>query len=358
MEWRDAQQYLNETGKMRNFDLIDTGYVRNECSDTYLYPDRCKSARKLVTDISNEKISMANASRPEANEMKRSQYRERAKSEAWREVYPLNNVDFDYAQYMRNVYNPYSLGFDNKPTIPGLRDNVLKLGNYASAILEHPTPSEGAEAGLTDVNPYNEELKEIKKMTGDFPLPYPTFRQDFPEEKYPTTDEHASSYFVQQGWCPTQITSETECRARQYRWSANPTKTTVPQGYEVVASTERTANEMPGETTTETQRQAKIEQTAAGTCFKPRFAYIDNSAKGSMIFKGLVPSMINDLFQFRPDQLIAPFPNRTIDAALPCIEDFRGGRRIARAGSSGDTLSTAVFVIALSALIIWYGLRR
>ena len=342
MEWRDSHDYLNETGKLRNFDLINTNYVRNECRDTYLYPARCSSARELVTEISNEKIAMVNANRPEANERARNQYANREKTEAWREIYPLNNVDFDYSQYTKNVYNPYSLGFDNKPTIPALRDNILKLGNYASAILEHPTPSEGAVAGLSDVNPYNEELKEIKKMTGDFPLPYPTFRQDFPEDKYPTTDEYASSYFMQQGWCPTRITTETECRARNYKWSPNPVKTKVPEGYDVVPATERTGQEIPGQTnTTETERQAKVEDPADGSCFKPRFAYIDNSAKGSMIFKGLVPSMVNDMLQFRPDQLIAPFPNRALDNSLPCIEDFQGGDDVSLtylAGAAGIVL--------------------
>lgn len=345
MDWVASQDHLNNTGKLRNFDK-GTAYIRGQCGNKYLYPDNCKNASNYITDINNEKASYIASSSTANNKSARDTYNDRQKNESWREVYPFNNTDFDYSQYIRNIYNPYSLGIDNMPTMTGLRDNVMKLGNYASAYLEHPTPSDGAKAGISDVNPYNEELLQIKRLTADFPLPYPTFRKDYPEEKYPTTNEYSSSYFLQNGWCPTRITTEAECKLRQYKWSPNLLLTTVPEGYDKVEGVERTTAIIPGQTTTETERLSKVDKPADGACFKPRFAYINNSSKSKTIFKGIIPGMVNDLAEFRPEQLIAPYPNQTLSNLLPCIEDFQVVYPI----------ESGILVIVII-MIIWYYIR-
>ena len=66
--------------------------------------------------------------------------------------------------------------------------------------------------------------KTYKKKLNN--LPYPSFRKDFPECKYPTTGKHSSSYFLKTGTCRTKIISEKKCKKKKYQWVKN--KLTFP----------------------------------------------------------------------------------------------------------------------------------
>lgn len=100
--------------------------------------------------------------------------------------------------------------------------------------------------------------------------------------RYPLDGTNSSSFYSQIGYCPTNITNQSECDSKGYQWTPNPLAQVIPSSFGNIA---------------------------AGTCMRGRYAYIDNKP-GLTIgqiknFKGLIPSLMNDMLDLSPDKIFA-----------------------------------------------------
>jgi hypothetical protein len=326
MEWRDSLNYLNTKNQLKNFDMNLGNYVSGNCSGiegTYLNPDKCGNARQYVQELVDRKIKDAQASQNTTAESARKELEDRKKNKGWKDTYPFNSHDFDYKTYVTNVFNPFSLGITNNPSMSTLIQNGTKMGNYIGALLTTPTPAEGTIPGISDINPNDTELSEIKKEYEKMPLPYPTFRKDYPEAMYPVEGRGASSYFLRMGNCPSSAKTKEECEARGYNWVDNP-PSEYPDNSDLIDKSIRSGQVQPINKT-DKEAEEDEQKPKKGKCFKPRFMYVNNEAKGHLNLKGLGPSVVRDIVNMNPDDFIASVNGYStpIGGALPCIEDFQ-----------------------------------
>ena len=110
----------------------------------------------------------------------------------------------------------------------------------------------------------------LKKSYDKFPLPYPSFRTDYPESEYSLTGERASSYFIKNGRCFTPHVDKQLCRDKGFEW---------------VPPAESFNKDSSGNSE---KRDDKI--PVLGTCYKPRYIYINNESIGFFGRNGLVMS--------------------------------------------------------------------
>jgi hypothetical protein len=238
----------------------------------------------------------------------------RTKNKDWKNIYPINNHDFNYKEYILNKYNPYKLGISNTPTIKNLMNSSIKLGDYNKAILFNPTPNKDAISGISDVNNSDifvqNELIKLKNNYDKMPYPYPSFKKDYPEKLYPTKGLNSSSYFMKVGECKTND-NKTKCIKKKFKW---------------VPNIESTINLKNINGFFKTNQNSKINKKIInGTCYKPKFIYLDNKAKGNNIsFNGLVSSLSNDIMSITPEKLMAIISGYRVGGGglLPCSEDF------------------------------------
>lgn len=225
-------------------------------------------------------------------------------------VYPWNNHDFDFSQYIYNKYDPDKLGFSDKGCVSTTIHDAAKLSNYSDALLTDPLPNNGSIAGIDDVDPGNDDLMEIKSNIADMSEPYPGFKKDYPEY-FPSrvTGQGASSYFVKTGHCPSKIDNIIDCKAKGYSWV--PNIETVPDSVKGFFK--------------------NLETPLAGKCYKPRYAFVDNTPQQTMPgMSGPVPSMFKNLEDMNPLTFasILEFgadPSGTF-VQLDCKEDFQGSK--------------------------------
>lgn len=222
-------------------------------------------------------------------------------------VYPWNNRDWDYKQFVKNRYDPEDvLKLRKGGSISDLINNIDILIKQIESLLTAPNPDGGSVAGITDQpssnNPNKQRFLELKRQISilssdpeknrnqiqalhdalnqiisnkgitskeyglglmqDGTFQKPPYEDSFFNKTL--TGESSSSYFIQTGFCKTKEANETECRRKKFRWIGD-------------------------------------------TCYKPKYIYINNSpgfkigrVKG---MKGLVPSIINDITQLNPDSI-------------------------------------------------------
>jgi len=358
----------------------DKAYIERECRKTlvvygkeYVDPARCDAAKLYV----KEKESYRSENNREAwetlEEMKKT-LNDRKEKKVWKDIYPLNNYDFNYAQVIKNELNPYTLGITNTIVMPRVVDNIGELRHYNDALLEKPFPSENTVAGTSDVTTDKQYQNEIVKIKGEYnnlPLPYNDFLKDYPEEKYPTRGLNSTSYFIKtSGFCPSKITTKEECEKAGLNWvESNPG---IPPEYnEVLDKLTSGVSELTGGITSKIKeyvpsvvsdqisgviqnvgsavvsdiKEAKEKASTSelksagvedpnkmtGVCLKPKFAYINNEAKGILQFRGLAPSSVKDIMSLSPDKLMSILSGQTVEGTgiIPCAEGFevRGNKR-------------------------------
>lgn len=251
-----------------------------------------------------------------ATEYKNQQHllKNRIKKKEWENIYPINNHDFNYKEYTLNKYNPYTLGISNNTSIANLVNSSMKLNKYNQAILYNPTPNMNSVSGVSDVNNSDpnvqNELEKIKQQYTNMPLPYPTFKEDYPENIYPTKGEYASSYFLKVGQCKTKDNQQ-NCIKKNLKWVPNKPNLQNIQSFFNLSKTKNNIKSLP----------KKINN---GNCYKPRFIYLNNKSKGSGILKGLTPSLFDDIMNITPERLMAIISGYSVGGGglLPCKEGY------------------------------------
>jgi hypothetical protein len=222
-------------------------------------------------------------------------------------VYPWNNRDWDYKQFVKNRYDPEDvLKLKKDGSISNLINNIDILIKQVESILTVPNPDGGSIAGVTDQpssnNPNKQRFLDLKRQISilsndpeknrnqiqalhdalnqiisskqitskeyglglmqDGTFQKPPYDDNFFNKSI--TGEASSSYFIQTGFCKGKETNENECNRKKFKWVGD-------------------------------------------TCYKPKYIYIDNSPGFKVgrvkSLKGLVPSIINDITQLNPDSL-------------------------------------------------------
>lgn len=286
-------------------------YRRRECNylNNIRTPGRCKAAYiyndKLNRFIENE----VNNSRTNTKKIQEKLLKDRIKNKEHKNIYPLVNHDFDYRTALAKKYNPFELGITNQPTINSLFKSPAQLVKFNEILLKKKFPNKSTVAGVDDVIEEDTRLKQIKGKYNEMneTLPYPSFHKDYPKCRYKTTGENSSSYFIRTGVCKTKIDNEPDCLSKEYTWYPNKPK--FPKIAKELISTKKNTNPV-----------VKV----SGTCYKPRFTYIDNSSKGFFGNNGLAPSMFSDIMNIAPEKLFEVLSGNSVEGGgiLPCTEEF------------------------------------
>ena len=100
---------------------------------------------------------------------------------------------------------------------------------------------------------------------------------------------------------------------------------------------------------TNRKKSQQAKKVIKGNCFKPRFSYINNHAKGFQNFKGLGPSFYNDVMSLTPEKLGAIMAGHTVDGTgmVPCPEGFHNYQR----GINKETFSIS-FISGLIIILV------
>ncbi len=225
-------------------------------------------------------------------------------------VYPWNNHDYDYQQFVKNNYTPTQMGISPEPCVDVTINDGLNLPNYALTALYDPIPKNSSQAGVDDVDPTNPDVTKIRNEYKKFKEPYPGFKKEYPEY-FPEglQGPYSSSYFVHTGYCPTKIKSESECTQKGYTWIPNPI--TLPE----------TTSEFFPELDT---------LSSMGGCQKPRYTYVNNkSGDITGTLQGIAPTIGKDVLELNPVSFINIFMTGSSPTGdftqLPCREGFTNG---------------------------------
>ena len=322
-------------------------YRRNECrrSNNRLTPGRCKAATKYANQANKFIKQTMNDSKTETDSSHVNLYNTRKMSKT-RDIYPINNHDFDYKTAMIKNHNIYKLGFTNQPTVSYLFKYPKKLRKYLNLLVNDPYPNKNTQPGVDDVLDTDRKRMYIKnkyKVIDNKP-PYPSFRKDYPECRFKTKGEHSSSYFVRTGVCKTKINNKTECERKKFNWVEN--KPIFPKMFKTMIKT---------------SKKAKPVTKLKGSCYKPRYMYIDNSSKDVRGRKGLQPSLFADIMDITPDKLFQILAGNSVDGGgiIPCPEDFVNyNSKVKEENNSENTKICLIMILLLSLIIYILVVRR
>ena len=300
----------------------DNNYQNSECDGwkNTKAPGRCAAAKEYRNELKQfVKDAIDEEQKSIPSEVKLME--ERIKNKEFQNIYPLMNYDFNYSTAFKKELNPYKIGITNEPTFGNFVDGTVKLKKYVDYMTTNPFPNDNTIPGITDTVIENNDKKKIinLKKIEDSKLPYPSFKKDYPECLYPTTGKHSSSYFIRSGTCPTKIVDKDTCINRGYEWVPEKAPPSYVKNYINTYDSDKNKNIPAPDTPKPPPPPEK------GNCFKPRFVYIDNSAKGILGLEGVVPSTFNELNSVRPDKLADMMAGYSIGGSgiVPCaIEEF------------------------------------
>lgn len=263
-------------------------YQYRECDFTEWIenPERCKAAKKYNKDL---ETYITEDLKESQKEFGASYDLHKNIPDIDTNIYPINNFDFNYKRHAKNTYNIYTQGITNRPTVNSLEKNTEKLSSFIDVLHKDEFIGDTTVSGVSDIIVDNKDLVYLKTRYNQLnsTLPYPSFRKDFPEDTYPTKGRYSTSYFLRNGNCSTSIKSEKECNNKGYTWT--------------------------------TKNNSNPE------CIKPRFMYLDNSAKSDNVDKrGLFSEMKDELNliskNFYNYQNEDPINLQKKIGLLPCID--------------------------------------
>ena len=104
-----------------------------------------------------------------------------------------------------------------------------------------------------------------------------------------------------------------------------------------------------------TSKKAKPVTKLKGSCFKPRYMYIDNSSKDVRGKKGLQPSLFADIMSITPDKLFQILAGNSVDGGgiLPCPEDFVNYNSQTKESNSIENRNICLIMILLLSLTVY-----
>jgi len=228
-------------------------------------------------------------------------------------VYPWQNYDWDYTNFVDNNYSARATGSSNSGS--AYIKNLRIFFKLFKAYIRDANPNQYSVAGGIDKNsdyPIYGCLGNNKKYCNVRQLVKNSDRQGKPYNDQffnrNTNGEYASSYFVRVGSCPRpDITDRDICAKMQYDWTNNIVESTLSN----------IGGGIPD-----------------GSCTQPRYAFINNQPgleiKTPSIrigsketpniklgkLKGYIPSVANDFLALTPDKLFSAFTGNSIKGYL------------------------------------------
>jgi len=335
------------TSPLKYTDLLNqynNKYQNDQCNqwDNIKTPGKCNAAKEYrneVTKFVQESIDEEQKS----IEYEKKLMNDRIKNEDHKNIYPLLNYDFDYKTAIRKELNPYKLNITNEPTFTKFVDSSLKLKNYIDYMGTIAYPNDNTVPGISDIVTENKDKLNIVKLKRieDNKLPYPSFKKDYPECLYPTTGKNASSYFINVGSCPTKIKDKNTCITRGYKWVTEKSAPSYIKNFINTYNPDDNKNIPAPDTPLPPPEPEK------GSCFKPRFVYINNKAQGIFGMDGIIPSMFNEINSIRPDKLANIMAGYNLGGSgiVPCsIEEF----------GINEKLNVSSILLLASLLVVLY----
>jgi hypothetical protein len=230
-------------------------------------------------------------------------------------IYPWNNYDWDYGNFIDNNYSVLATGATKGGSISDLFKNMRAFMKLVKGYISDPNPADSSYPGKMardgDV-PYFEctgntvdsegnrvsdpssitTCRAINKIKYSNPEKPPT-KDDF-LKKYKITGDKSSSYYVKVGSCPRpDLKTVDQCESKGYSWIPNIIDNIMDKMPFLSKKTHK-----------------------PGSCHQPRYAYINNSPGfkiGGVKFRGLVPSLANDFLALSPDKIVAAMEGKSID---------------------------------------------
>ena len=297
---------------LKNLQNRYSTYVQNECNwgKNIVNPSRCPAAPIYYKKLNDFIKDSYESSVKDTEKNQQKLLKERIEKKTYKDIYPIVNHDFDYKTAYKKRLNPYALNITNEPTINNLWKAPSKLLQFYDGLVKNRFPNNTTVAGIDDIILDDKKKVQIKNAyrTLDEELPYPSFRKDYPECRYPTTGKNASSYFIKVGKCKSTVKNKKDCLKKKFQWV--PNKQTFPKIAVDLASTKK--------------KTKSANKHILGACYKPQFAYIDNTSKGFYGQNGLAPSMFKDMLNISPDKLGDILAGNSIEGSgiIPCVEDF------------------------------------
>ena len=230
-------------------------------------------------------------------------------------IYPWNNYDWDYGNFIDNNYSVIATGASKSGSISALFKNMRAFMKLVKGYISDPNPADSSYPGKmardgdvayfecvgksvdSEGNPISDPqsiqtCQAINKIKYQQRLPPPT--KDKFLKKYKITGDKSSSYYVKVGDCPRpDLKTVEQCESKGYKWMPNILDNTMKKIPFLSKSTKMT-----------------------GSCHQPRYAYINNSPGfkiGGVKFRGLVPSLANDFMALTPEKILAAMEGKSID---------------------------------------------
>lgn len=220
-------------------------------------------------------------------------------------IYPWKNYDWDYGNHITNNYSPDATCAKTSPKIQQAYENAMAFSKLIDGMIADPIPN---KKSIASTKTRDSDYPSIKICDKDYKCTATqkvknSYKQAVPY-KDPFLDKNidginASSYYFRVGDCPrTDIKNKKKCEQMGYTWTPN------------ILS------------------KAMDSNSEAGSCFQPRYAFIDNSAKpffnGSNM-KGMIPSIANDLMALSPDKVLGAMSGSSISniySIQPCYQNI------------------------------------
>lgn len=261
--------------------------------------------------------------------------------------YPKNNYNYNYSGVVKNKYDPKKLGVNNGATISQFKHNIKQGTKFMDGLIIEPTPGPSDIAGITDIEIGDVEAANKSRDNFFKTPPYKKFRQDYPENKYPTSGIYSSSYFLQSGFCPVSIAkSKAECLAMDPKYLWMPNMISIPK------------LSMPF-FKKEANRQKDPE--SEGKCYKPRYSYINHASDSGML-DGLMPSVLGDVLDLNPGNFMNLLKDGYIEGndnggpprfeLLKCVEGFQSS--YVREYISKNIVISIIFLVIILVFYLYF----
>lgn len=263
-------------------------------------------------------------------------------------IYPWKNYEWNYGNYIDNNYSPLATGAKTEGSFSAMVNNLKALKKIGDGYLFTPNPGEKSFSGIfkngqkiefnnkellnSDV-PYYEcngqiidskgEPKNLSeddkklcraiqniKYSDEFNPPY-----DDPFFKENLDGRHSSSYFVKIGYCKKNNISKEECIRNGFKWISDNK-----------------------------------------TCYKPRYAYINNEPGikfAATRMDGLLPSLAKDVTALSPDKILNIMKGHNIEGHFK-QQDCEDNENFINYKKQNISLSTySIFLIFIILYIIF-----
>ncbi len=225
-------------------------------------------------------------------------------------IYPWRNFDWDYTEFVKKNYNIKKLGASGEGTVTAIIHDVDAILKIIEGLLFDANPADASSA--SNPGSSKNDLVDCLNQAGGVSCSILNAARESglaQEKPYDSSffdkrldGQHSSSYFAQIGMCPSKITDKNQCESKGFTWIPNP------------------LYELP--------EMLRGPDTTPGSCYKGRYAYLNNKP-GYTIgqiddMNGLIPSLINDMVEISPDKLMSAAMGQGVDGLdiQKCDEAF------------------------------------